>query len=51
MQSGGFPSRPFGSLLKSGQSLMKTLLTSWAKSSLKPLGLTASALAADAKIH
>ena len=51
MQSGGFLSRLFGSLLKTGLPLIKNVIYSLAKSVLTPLGLTAAASAADAGIH
>ena len=50
-QSGGFPSRLLGPLLKTGLPLMKNVIKPSAESLLIPLGLTASASAADAGIH
>ena len=51
MQSGGFLGRLLGPSLKTGLSLMKYILKPLAKSVLIPLGLTASALAADPGKH
>ena len=51
IQSGGFLGRLLGSLLKPGLPLMKKVIKPLAKSVLFPLGLTAAASAADAKIH
>ena len=51
IQSGGFLGRLLGSLLKTGLPLMKNVIKPLAKSVLIPLGLTASASAADAGIH
>ena len=51
IQSGGFLGTLLGPLLKTGLSLMKSVITSSAKSVLIPLGLTAAASAADAGIH
>ena len=51
IQSGGFLGRFLGSLLKTGLPLIKKVIKPLAKSVLIPLGLTASALAADAEIH
>ena len=51
IQSGGFPSRLLGPLLKTGLPLMKNVIKPSAESLLIPLGLTASASAADAGIH
>ena len=51
IQSGGFLGKLLGPLLKTGLSLMKSLITPLAKSILIPLGLTAAASAADAGIH
>ena len=50
IQSGGFLSRLFGPLLKTGLPLMKSVIQPLAKSVLTSLGLTAPA-AADAGIH
>ena len=49
--SRGFLSRLLGELLKAGLSLMKSVINPLAKSVLIPLGLTAAASAADARIH
>ena len=49
IQSGGFLGKLLGSLLKTELPLIKNVITSWAKSVLIPLGLTAAA-AADAEI-
>ena len=49
IQSGGFLGRFLGSLLKTGLPLIKKVIKPLAKSVLIPLGLTASALAADAE--
>ena len=49
--SGGFLGRLLGELLKTGLSLMKSVINPLAKSVLIPLGLTAAASAADARIH
>ena len=49
--SRGFLSRLLGELLKAGFSLMKSVINPLAKSVLIPLGLTAAASAADARIH
>ena len=51
IQLGGFLGRLFGSLLKTGLPLMKSVIQPLAKSVLIPLGLTAAASAADAEIH
>ena len=51
IQSGGFPGRLLGPLLKTGLSLIKNVIKPLAKSVLIPLGLTAAASAADAGIH
>ena len=51
IQSGGFLSRLLGPLLKTGLPLTKNLIKPLAKSVLVPLGLTAAASAADARIH
>ena len=51
IQSGGFLSRLLGPLLKTGLPLMKNVIKPLAKSVLIPLGLTATASAADAGIH
>ena len=51
IQSGGYLSRLLGPLLKTGLSLMKSVIKPSAKSVLIPLGLTAAASAADAGIH
>ena len=51
IQSGGFLGRRLGPLLKTGLPLMKSVKKPLAKSVLIPLGLTASASAADAGIH
>ena len=51
IQSGGFLSKLLGPLLKTGLPLIKNVLTPLAKSVLIPLGLTATASAADAGIH
>ena len=50
-QSRGFLGRFLVQLLKTGLSLIGNVLKLLAKSILKPLGLTAAALAADAAIH
>ena len=50
-QSGGFLGRLLGSLLTTGQQLMKNLIKPLAKSALIPLGLTAAVSVADAEIH
>ena len=51
IQSGGFLSRLLGPLLKTGLPLIKNVIKPLAKSVLIPLGLTAAASAADARIH
>ena len=51
IQSGGFLGRLLGLLLKTGLSLMKSVIKPLAKSFLIPLGLTAAASAADGGIH
>ena len=51
VQSGGFLSRSFGPLLKSGLPLIKNVIKPLAKSVLLPLGLNAAASATDAGIH
>ena len=51
IQSGGFPGRLLGLLLKTGLPLIKNVIKPLAKSVLIPLGLTAAASAADAGIH
>ena len=50
-QSGGFLGKSLGPLLKTGLPLVKNVITLLAKSVLIPLGLTASASAADTGIH
>ena len=51
IQSGGFLGKLLGPLLKTGLPLIKNVIKPLAKSVLIPLGLTASASAADAGIH
>ena len=51
IQSGGFLGKLLGPLLRTGLSLMKSVIKPLAKSVLVPLGLTAAASAADAGIH
>ena len=51
IQSGGFLGRLLGPLLKTGLPLIKNVVKPLAKSILIPLGLTATASAADAGIH
>ena len=51
IQSGGFFGRLLGPLLKTGLPLIKNVVKPLAKSILIPLGLTATASAADAGIH
>ena len=51
IQSGGFPGRLLGPLLKAGLPLIKNVIKPLAKSVLIPLELTAAASAADAGIH
>ena len=48
--SGGYLGRLLGELLKTGLPLMKSVINPLAKSVLIPLGLTATASAADAQI-
>ena len=48
IQSGGFLGKLLGPLLKTELPLIKNVITSWAKSVLIPLGLTAAAAAAAA---
>ena len=50
-QSGGFLGRLLDPLLKTGLRLIKNVIKPLAKSVLIPLGLTAAASAADARIH
>ena len=50
-QSGGCLGRILGTLVKTGQPLMKNVIKALAKSVLISLGLTAAASAADAGIH
>ena len=50
IQSGGFLCKLLGPLLKTGLLLIKNVIKPLAKSVLIPLGLTAAASAADAKI-
>ena len=50
-QSGGFPGRLLGPLLRTGLPLMKNVTKPLAKSVLISLGLTAAASAVDAGIH
>ena len=50
-QSGGFPGRLLGPLLRTGLTLMKNVIQPLAESVLIPLGLTAAAASADAGIH
>ena len=50
IQSGGFLSKLLGPLLKTGLPLIKNVIKPLAKSVLVPLGLTATASAADAGI-
>ena len=49
--SGEFLGKLLGPLLKTGLPLMKSVIILLAKSLLVPLGLTAAASAADARIH
>ena len=49
-QSGGFPGRLLGTLLKTGLPLIKNVIKPPAKSVLIALGLNAAASAADAVI-
>ena len=51
IQSGGFLGRLLGPLLKTGLPLIKSVIKPLAKSVLIPLGLTAAASAAGARIH
>ena len=51
IQSGGFLGRLLGPLLKTRFSLISNMIKPLAESALIPLGLTASASAADAEIH
>ena len=51
MQSGGFLGELLGPLLKTGLPLMKNVIKRLAESVLIPIGLTAAASAADARIH
>ena len=51
IQSGGFLGNLLGPLLKTGLSLIKNVVKPLTKSVLIPLGLSASASAADAGIH
>ena len=51
IQSGGFLGKLLGSLLKSGLPLIKNVIKPLTKTILIPLGLTAAASAADARIH
>ena len=50
IQSGGFPGRVFGPLLRTGLPLMKSVIKPLAKTVLVVSGLTAAA-AANAGIH
>ena len=51
IQSGGFLGTLLGPWLKTGLPLMKNVIKPVAKTVLIPLGLTASASAADAGLH
>ena len=51
IQLGGFLGRILGPLLRTGLPLMKSVIQSLSKPVLNPLGLTATASAADAGIH
>ena len=51
IQSGGFPCRLLGQLIKTGLPLIKNVIKPLVKSSLIPLGLTAVASASDPGIH
>ena len=51
IQSGGFLGKLLGPLLKTGLPLMKSVIKPLAENVLIPLGLTAAASAADARIH
>ena len=51
IQSGGFLGRLLGPLLKAGLPLIKNMINPLAKSIFIPIGLTAAASVADARIH
>ena len=51
IKSRGFPGRLLGPLLKTGLHLIRNIIKPLAKSILVPLGLTATATAADSGIH
>ena len=51
IQSGGFPCKPLGPLLKTGSPLIKNVIKPLAKINLIPLGLSAAVYAADAGIQ
>ena len=51
IESGGFLGRLLGPLLKTGLPLIKNVIKTLAKSVLIPLGSTAAASVADARIH
>ena len=51
IQLGGFLGRLLGPLLRTGLSLMKSVIKPLAKSVLVPLGLTAAVSAANAGMH
>ena len=51
IQSGEFPGRLLGPLLKTGLPLIKNVIKPFAKSVLIPLGLTGAASVEDAGIH
>ena len=51
IESGGFLGRLLGPLLKTGLTLIKSVIKPLAKSVLIPLGLTAAASTSDAGIH
>ena len=51
IQSGGFFGKLLGPLLRTGLPLIKSVIKPLAKNALLPLGLTAVASAADARIH
>ena len=51
IQSGGFLGRLLGPLLKAGLPLIRNVIKPLAKSALIPLILTATASAADGRIH
>ena len=51
IQWGGFLGRLLGPLLKTRLTLIKNVINPLAKSVLIPLGLTATASAADAGVH